>query len=54
MRQIVDYIAKKDWDRSRTALRLYMYETRKSMTRFNDKTGDTVIFTYVVCVMITG
>ena len=49
MRQIVDYIAKKDWDRSRTALRLYMYETRKSMTRFNDKTGDTVIFTHVVC-----
>merc|ERR1712216_770418 len=38
---IMDYIAKKDWDRSRTALRLYMYETRKSMTRFNDKTGDT-------------
>ena len=53
VRQIVDYIAKKDWDRSRTALRLYMYETRKSMTRFNDKTGDTVTYKHIVYVWIT-
>jgi hypothetical protein len=34
--QIVGYIQRKDWDRARTALRLYTYETRKAMTRFTN------------------
>jgi hypothetical protein len=34
--QVVGYIGKSDWARARTALRLYTYETRKSMTRLSD------------------
>jgi hypothetical protein len=35
--QIVGFIQKKEWERARTALRLYTYETRKSMTRLSAK-----------------
>ena len=41
-KQIVGYIQKKEWDRARTALRLYTYETRKSMTRLTSASGDPV------------
>jgi hypothetical protein len=41
-KQVVGYIQKKDWDRARTALRLYTYETRKSMTRLTSASGDPV------------
>jgi hypothetical protein len=40
--QIVGYIQRKDWDRARTALRLYTYETRKAMTRFTNASNDSV------------
>jgi len=38
--EIVGYIQKKDWDRARSALRLYTYETRQSMTRLTSASGD--------------
>lgn len=40
--QIVGYIQRKDWDRARTALRLYTYETRKAMSRFTNASNDSV------------
>jgi len=46
-KQVVGYIQRNEWDRSRTALRGYMYETRKSMTRLTVASGDPVSF----CVM---
>jgi len=38
--EVVGYIQRNEWDRSRTALRGYMYETRKSMTRLTVASGD--------------
>jgi hypothetical protein len=35
--QIVGFVQKKEWERARSALRLYTYETRKSMTRLSAK-----------------
>merc|ERR1740117_1424721 len=37
---IVGYIQKNEWDRARTAMRLYTYETRKSMTVLTSASGD--------------
>jgi len=39
---IVGYIQKNEWDRARTAMRLYTYETRKSMTVLTSASGDPV------------
>lgn len=38
---IVGYIQRKDWDRARSALRLYTYETRKAMTRLTNASNDS-------------
>ncbi len=35
--QIVGFVQKREWERARSALRLYTYETRKSMTRLSAK-----------------
>nr|CAH04626.1 putative PsbQ protein homologue precursor [Guillardia theta] len=39
LQSVEDYINNNEWDRSRTALRLGMYETRKAMIRINEASG---------------
>ena len=42
LQSVEDYINNNEWDRSRTALRLGMFETRKAMIRINEASGSQV------------